>query len=73
MGFVAFPRIIVKIGPDDDLDEKIVDSLGKSTQINIRQLLRIPFQKPWRNYRTMANFSQGPEHNSALDPLHGIS
>jgi hypothetical protein len=72
MGFVAFPRMIVKIGPDGDLNEKNVDLLGKSTQIHIRQLLRIPIQEPWRNYRTMANFSQGPECNSALYPLHGI-
>jgi hypothetical protein len=72
MGFVAFPRIIVKIGPDDDLDEKNADFLVKSTQIYIRQSLRNPTSKPWRNYRAMANFSQGPERFSPLSPLHGI-
>jgi hypothetical protein len=72
MASVAFPRTIVKIGPDDDLDEKNADFLGKSTQIYIRQLLRNPTSKPWRNYRAMANFSQGPERISAASPLHGI-
>jgi hypothetical protein len=65
MGSVAFPRTIVKIGPDGDLDEKNADFLGKSTQIHIRQSLRNPFSQPWRNYRAMANFSQGPERISA--------
>jgi hypothetical protein len=72
MGSVAFPRAIVKIGPDDDFDEKNADFLGKSTQIYIRQSLRNPTSKPWRNYRAMANFSQGPERISAPSPLHGI-